>query len=140
MVPTPAQPTRRCGIGAVNWHTGETVVLVRPRKRRQEVAELLEALLARHPPGRVTVVWDGASTREDEEVEAVLRGVAGRLVLLVLPTYSPWPNPIEMLWRHFRREVTRCELFADLDAPLDFSRRCNQAPCRGGSIIGSHPA
>jgi transposase len=36
-------------------------------------------------------------------VDAVVRGTAGRLVLLYLPTYSPWLNPIEMLWRHFRR-------------------------------------
>ena len=35
-----------------------------------------------------------------------VRAAAGRLVLLYLPTYSPWLNPIEMLWRHFRREVT----------------------------------
>ncbi|MFL5574386.1 MAG: hypothetical protein ACJ79S_00225 [Gemmatimonadaceae bacterium] len=29
MVPTAAQPTRRYGLGAANWRTGETVVLVR---------------------------------------------------------------------------------------------------------------
>ncbi|MGN6562969.1 MAG: hypothetical protein ACTHMU_09945 [Thermomicrobiales bacterium] len=28
------------------------------------------------------------------------------MVLLYLPTYSPWRNPIALLWRHFRREVT----------------------------------
>lgn len=40
------------------------------------------------------------------EVEAVVRGAAGRLALLYSPTYSPWLNPIEMLWQQFRREVT----------------------------------
>src|SRR3712207_4471258 len=103
MVPTPMQPTRRYGLGAVDWHTGEAVVIIRRRKRRREVAELLEALLARHPRGTVHVAWDNAGTREDDEVEAVLRGAAGRLVLLYLPTYSPWLNPAEMLWRHYRR-------------------------------------
>ncbi len=29
-------------------------------------------------------------------MEAVVRAVAGRLVLLYLPIYSPWLNPIEM--------------------------------------------
>ena len=76
MVPTPMQPTRRYGLGAVDWHTGETVVITRRRKRRREVAELLEALLARHPRGTVHVAWDNAGTHEDEEVEAVLRGAA----------------------------------------------------------------
>ena len=46
MIPTPGQPTKRYGIGAVNYHTGETLVLIRRRKRRQEIAELLEALVS----------------------------------------------------------------------------------------------
>ena len=41
---------------------------------------------------------------------------AGRLILLGLPTYSPWLNPIEMVWRHFKREVTYCELFSCIEA------------------------
>ncbi|GJD47815.1 hypothetical protein OPKNFCMD_0526 [Methylobacterium crusticola] len=32
MIPTPMQPTRRYGLGAVNWHSGETVVLTRHHK------------------------------------------------------------------------------------------------------------
>ncbi len=144
MIPTPMQPLRRYGLGAVNWHTGQTVVITRRRKRRREVAELLQALLDRHPYERVYVAWDNASTHEDEEVEAVLRAAAGRLVLLYLPTYSPWLNPIEMLRRHFRREVTHCELFADIEALLaathDFFDRYNQTPGGVRSIIGSHPA
>ena len=144
-IPTPMQPTRRYGLGAVNWHSGETVVLTRPHKRRREVAELLEALLAKHRTGTVYVAWDNASTHEDDEVEAVLRGAAGRLVLLSLPTYSPWLNPIEMLWRQVRREVTHCELFASIDtlveateATQDFFRRYNNRPDGVRSIIGAH--
>jgi transposase len=144
MIPTPAQPTRRYGLGAVDWHSGEAVVITRRHKRRREVAELLQQLLARHPRGTIYVAWDNASTHEDEEVEAVLRGAAGRLVLLYLPTYSPWLNPIEMLWRQFRREVTHCELFDSIDALLGataaFFDRCNRAPQRTRAIIGAHPA
>jgi hypothetical protein len=43
VIPAPAQPTKRYGIGTVDYRTGETVVLIRRRKRRPEVAELLEA-------------------------------------------------------------------------------------------------
>ena len=82
MIPTPAQPKKRYGIGAVDYHTGETVVLIRRRKRRRETAELLEALLEKHPTGKIYVAWDNSNTHEDEEVEAVLRGAAGRLVVL----------------------------------------------------------
>ena len=132
MIPTPGQPDKRYGIGAVNYHTGETVVQFQRRKRRKEVAQLLEALLAKHPTGTVYVAWDNASTHEDDEVEDVVRAAAGRLVLLYLPTYSPWLNPIEMLWRHLRREVTHCELFESVKALLraadDFFARSNREP------------
>lgn len=144
MVPTPMQPIRRYGLGAVEWYTGQTVVITRRHKRRAEVAELLQALLDRHPQEQIYVAWDNASTHEGDEVEAVLRGAAGRLVLLHLPTYSPWLNPIEMLWRHFRREVTHCELFDSLEAlvaaAVEFFDRYNRRPGGVRSIIGSHPA
>jgi putative transposase len=144
MVPTPGQPHRYYGIGAVNYHTGETVVLFERRKRRKEIARLLEALVENHPTGTVYVAWDNADTHQDDEVEAVVRAAAGRLVLLYLPTYSPWLNPIEMLWRHFRREVTHCELFASVKALLaaaaDFFERHNRESHKTLSIIGSKAA
>ena len=144
MIPTPGQPTKHYGLGAVNYRTGETVVLTRRRKRRCEVAELLEALLAKHPTGTIHVAWDNADTHTDDEVEAVVRAAAGRLVLLYLPTYSPWLNPIEMLWRHCRREVTHCELFETIQALLaatrEFFDRYNRTPERMLSIIGAHAA
>lgn len=143
MIPTPAQPKKRYGIGAVDYHTGQTVVLIRPRKRRREIAELLDALLTKHPTGTIYVAWDNATTHEDDEVEAVVRGAAGRLVLLYLPTYSPWLNPIEMLWRHVRREVTHCQLFPTVTALVAvataFFERDNRSPQRIRSIIGAHP-
>jgi len=142
MIPPPRQPYKRYGLGAVNYHTGETVVLFRRRKRRQEVAELLQNLVDKHPTGTIFVAMDNASTHQDDEVEAVLRAAAGRLVLLYLPPDSPWLNPIEMLWREFRREVTHCELFESVKALLvaaqAFFDRYNQKPNEVLSIIGSN--
>jgi hypothetical protein len=144
MISTPGQPYKRYGLGAVNYHTGETVVLFRRRKRRREGAERLPALVDRHPTGTIYVAWDHADTHADDEIEAIVRAAAGRLVLLYLPTDSPWLNPIAMLWRQFRREVTPCELFASLDALLKaapaFFDRYNQSTERVLSIIGAHAA
>ncbi len=143
MIPPPAQPRNHHGLGAVDYHTGQTVVLLRRHKRRRQTAELLNALLTRHPTETIHVAWDNASTHEDDEVEAVVRGAAGRLGLLYLPTYSPWLNPIDMLWRHFRREVTHCELFPTVTALLAatdaFFARSNHWPQQVRSIIGAHP-
>jgi transposase len=142
MIPTPGQPDKYYGIGAVNYHTGESVVQFQRRKRRQEIAQLLEALVAKQPTGTIYVAWDNASMHEDAEVDAVLRAAAGRLVLLYLPTYSPWLNPIEMLWRHFRREVTHCELFETKPALLAAAQACfnrfNQCRAKILSVIGSN--
>jgi putative transposase len=144
MIPTPGQPTKHYGIGAVNYYTGETEVIFRRRKRRREIAELLQRLLDKHRTGTIYVAWDNAGTHQDDEVEAVVRGAAGRLVLLYLPTYSPWLNPIERLWRQFRREVTHCELFETVKALLaasrDFFDRCNHTPDKVLSIVCVHPS
>lgn len=144
MVPTPGQPKKHYGIGGVNYHTGETVLLIRKRKRRIQIAEFLQTLVDKHSNQTIYVAWDNYICHQDGEVEAVVRGAAGRLVLLYLPTYSPWLNPIEMLWRHFRREVTHCELFVSVNALLqaskDFFNRYNQTPERVLSIIGSNAA
>jgi transposase len=144
MIPTPGQPTKHYGIGGVNYHTGETIVIFRRRKRRPQIAEFLQHLLDKHRQGTIYVAWDNVNTHQDDEVEAVVRSAAGRLVLMYLPTYSPWLNPIEMLWRHFRREVTHCELFQTvkllLQASKDFFDRYNQTPEKVLSIIGVYPA
>ena len=60
MMPTPAQPKKRYGIGAVDYHTGETVVLIRRGKRRREIAELLEALLWKSTR-REESMWPGTT-------------------------------------------------------------------------------
>ena len=144
MIPTPGQPKKHYGIGCVNYHTGETFVIFRRRKRRPQIADFLQQLLDKHPLETVYVAWDNVNTHMDDEVEAVIRSAAGRLVLMYLPTYSPWLNPIEMLWRHFRREVTHCDLFETvkllLQASKDFFERYNQMPGRVLSIIGANPA
>ena len=141
MIRTPGQNVRHYGIGAVNYHSGETIVIVRKHKRRAEIAQLLIQLLLKHPTETIFVAWDNCNTHQDDEVEAVVREAAGRLVLLYLPTYSPWLNPIEMLWRHFRREVTHCELFVSIkhliDATYDFFDRYNLTPDKTLSVIGA---
>lgn len=49
-----------------------------------------------------------------------------------------------MLWRHFRRKVTHCELFESGEALLaaanEFLERYNQTPGGVRSFSGSHPA
>jgi len=50
------------------------------------MAQLLEALVEKHPTGTIYVAWGNANTHEDDEVESVVRAAAGQLVLLYLLT------------------------------------------------------
>lgn len=59
---------------------------VQPRKPRKEMAQVLEAVVEKHPSGTISVAWDHADPHQDDEVEAVVRAAAGRLVWLSLPT------------------------------------------------------
>jgi hypothetical protein len=106
------------------------------------MAQLLEALLERHPQETISVAWDNVNTHQDDEVEAVVRAAAGQVVLLSLPTSSPWLNPREMQWRHFRREVTHGARFETKHALLAGARaffdRYNQYPEQIWSVIGSN--
>jgi transposase len=118
-----------------------STIIQEKRSSSSGIARGVSRLLDNQPTGTIYVAWDNADTHEDDEVEEVVRAAAGRLVLLYLPTYSPWLNPIEMLWRHFRREVTHCEMFetkqALLAAAQAFFDRYNQCPEKILSIIGS---
>ena len=133
---------RAYGIGAVNYHTGETVMLTREHKCKIDVADILRALLAQHETGTIYLTWDNATTHFGGEIDHILKEANGRLVLLYLPTYSPWLNPIEMLWRSMRYNVTHCELFvtiSDLEAAfLDYFTTIPKETVR--SIIGSKAA
>ncbi len=141
-IPPHGQDARAYGIGAVNDPTGEPVMLTRDHKCKPDVAELLRALLERHPTGTIYLTWDNATTHFGGEIDRILKEANGRLVLLYLPTYSPWLNPIEMLWRSMRYNVTHCELFvtiADLEAAfLDYFASTPKETVR--RIIGSKAA
>lgn len=140
-IPTPGQERRAYGIGTVNYHTGETVMITRKHKRKPDIADMLRALLARHVTGTIFLALDNSPTHFGDDIDAVVHGANGRLVLLYLPTYSPWLNPIEMLWRNMRYAVTHCELFTSL-AALEaafvdyFATLPRSTVC---SIIGSKP-
>jgi DDE superfamily endonuclease len=144
MRPTPGPPDTQDGVGAGNDPTGATVVRCRRRQRRREVAERWQALVDTPPTGTIDVAWDHAATHAEQEVEAVVRAEAGRLVRRYVPTDRPWLNPMAMRWRHCRREVTHGALFVALDAGLKaahaFLDRDHQDSARGFSIIGAHAA
>ena len=82
--------------------TGETVVA------------FLRQLL-RQIPGKVVVVWDGASIHRCQEVKDFLAiGAARRLQLERLPAYAPELNPAEGVWNLLKRKELKNRCCQDL--------------------------
>jgi hypothetical protein len=86
------------------------VAVFRRRKRRRDGAEWWQAVVDQHPTGTSSMAWDNADPHVEAASEAMVRAAAGRLILLYWPTYSPWLNLLELVWRQCRREVTHGEL------------------------------
>lgn len=63
----------------------------------------LEKLGAAYPGRRVYLVWDNWPTHRHPDVLAKAEELG--IKVLWLPTYAPWTNPIEKLWRWVRQEA-----------------------------------
>ena len=83
--------------------TGETVVA------------FLRQLL-RQIPGKLLVIWDGASIHHGQAVKDFLgRGAAARIHLERLPAYAPELNPAEGVWNQLKRVELKNRCCLDLD-------------------------
>jgi len=107
-VNTPGQNAKQYALGAVNYVTGALVWLTWPNKNNVGFRQLLQQVLAQHKqaPVRIVIVLDNFRIHKAKAVQTWLRFHRAQLRLYFLPTYSPRLNPIERVWRHFRRNVT----------------------------------
>jgi transposase len=71
--------------------------------RGPQAAAFLQAL-ARHLPGKLLVIWDGAAIHRSKPVKAVLAEGGDRIWLARLPAYAPELNPVEYLWSHLKEK------------------------------------
>lgn len=60
---------------------------------------------------RLVVAWDNWPVHKHETVEAAAQ--RNRIEFLYLPTYAPWTNPIEKLWRKMKQETLRLHRHSD---------------------------
>lgn len=107
-VNTPGQNARQYVLGAVNSVTGALVWLPWPHKNNIGFRQLLQQVLAMHeaPTVKIVIVVDNFRIHKAKAVQAWLQRHRAQLRLYFLPTYAPRLNPIERVWRHFRRNVT----------------------------------
>jgi len=107
-VDTPGMNAKQYVFGATHAVTGEMIWLVWPNKNNVGFRELLKALLAHHvgDPVKLVVVVDNYRIHKAQAVQALIGPLKKLIRFYFLPTYSPQLNPIERVWRYFRRNVT----------------------------------
>lgn len=113
LAPAPAPLSEREGpnnkqwrvIGALNALTGQVDYLDAYIIGRQKVSEFYHQLVRAYPDARrIYVVQDNWSIHRHEDVQATLSELE-QIEPVWLPTYAPWLNPIEKLWRPLREQV-----------------------------------
>ena len=99
-------------IGALNALTGRVDFLDAYIVGRAKVIQFYRQLDAAYPDAeRLLVVQDNWSIHTHEDVLAALKKWP-RIEPVWLPTYSPWLNPIEKLWRWLRQDVLKLHRLA----------------------------
>jgi hypothetical protein len=110
-------------IGVLNALTGQVNYLDNYIVGRKVVGDMYQAIDQIYPAARhIYVVQDNWSIHSHADVLAVL-DILPHIEPIWLPTYAPWLNPIEKLWRWLRQDVLKMHRLAD-DWP-ELQRRAN---------------
>ena len=93
-------------VGFLDALSGQVISFSFPRVTAKRLAGCIRELQKSYPLAeRVYLVWDNWPVHLHRTVvEAVEED--SRLRVLPFPTYSPWLNPIEKLWRLLHQELT----------------------------------
>ena len=106
-VPTPGQNEKHYIAGALHAHTGRLVWVEHPRKNSVLFVKLLEQLRSHYRrANRIVLILDNYRIHKSQLVERWLENNP-KFQLLFQPTYHPWVNVIERLWKAMHDTVTR---------------------------------
>jgi transposase len=146
-VMTPGANVKRYGFGAVNYISGKTVHRIEDHKNSAGFCAFVEQFMhsvtqsPEYHGQKIVLVVDNFRIHHSQKTMEFLEQYADQLVLFALPTYSPWLNLIELLWKHLRRKVTHNHLFETISqlvqAVCSFLQSLNRTPQRTLSIIGA---
>ena len=115
LIPAPGSPQYLHVFGAYNWHSGRVSYLTSAHKNRDTFVAFLEHLLAQYPRQHLILVMDNASYHHSKTVRAALSFYEHRLLVIWLPKYSPFLNPIERFWLHFKQLAVANRLHRSLE-------------------------
>jgi transposase len=146
-VMTPGLNQKRYGFGAIDYVSGQTLHRIEEHKNSAGFCAFLEHFMQTvtqspdYHRQKIVLIVDNFRIHHSKKTLAFLEQYADQLVLFALPTYSPWLNLIERLWKHLRRKVTHNHFFQSIaqlvEAVHSFLDALNQARSLALSIIGA---
>lgn len=95
--------TRHRVAGALEAATGRLTWLARSVMGVTNLKRFLAKLRRAYPGRRLILIWDNWPVHHHPEVLAAASAL--EIELLWLPTYAPWTNPIEKLWRWLKQDL-----------------------------------
>lgn len=105
--------TRTRVVGVLNAMSGRVHYLQRSKIDRKTFARFIVSAARDYPDARkIYVVLDNWPVHFHPDVFEIL-SKDPRIELVSLPTYAPWLNYIEKLWRWLRQKITHAHPYAD---------------------------
>ena len=116
LIPAPGSPQYLHVFGGYNWHSGRVSYLTAAHKNSDSFVAFLEHLVEEYPQQHLILVMDNASYHHSKTAQAALNLYADRILVIWLPKYSPFLNPIERFWLHFKQLAVANRLHRSLTA------------------------
>jgi hypothetical protein len=99
-------------VACLNPQSGVVFARQRSRFTVQALLKFYHDLQAAYPQyERIFIVLDNWPVHFHPQISLVLQRTS--IMLLRLPTYAPWTNPVEQLWRKLQQEVLHLHRFED---------------------------
>ena len=99
-------------VGALDVVTGQVIAEQWPKVGVRRLAAFYQVLRRHYPEAEVIhLIQDNWPIHFYPQVERA--AAAAQIEMVRLPTYAPWLNPIEKLWRKLRQEVLHMHRLSD---------------------------
>lgn len=116
-IPAPGAPLHCHVFGAYHWQLGNVAWQQSAKKNSEAFIAFLEHLaFTVFPDQRLIVVMDNASYHKSWATLAALSALEDRILVIWLPKYSPFLNPIERFWLHLKNLANANCLHPNLDS------------------------
>jgi len=136
-IPTPGRNRKRYVAGALNARTGRVIWVEHSAKNSELFLRLMDALSSAYRRARrLYVILDNYRIHDSRVVQGWLARHP-RVKRLFQPSYHPWVNRIELLWKQLHDTVTRNHHCKNLDTLMNAVRRFMQV-CQ--PFPGNQPA